>query len=112
MFCSSCGSLGYYLPNGNLQCKRCDNIDKETKQIELITGECINLSELKTSTAEPEERSYDVIMKLKLPTTDAYFCPECHGNESTCELRQMDQTDEPEVAFLECQICGHGWREG
>ena len=38
-------------------------------------------------------------------------CPKCGGREATCELRQMDQTDEPEVAFLECQICNHGWRD-
>ena len=38
MFCSVCGALGYFLPNGSLKCDRCDNIDKETKKIELTAA--------------------------------------------------------------------------
>ena len=63
-----------------------------------------------TTEALPE-RDYSVIEPLKRPTTDAHVCPNCGGREATTELRQMDQTDEPEVLFLDCMVCGKGWRE-
>ena len=63
-----------------------------------------------TTEALPE-RDYSVIEPLRRPTTDAHVCPNCGGREATTELRQMDQTDEPEVLFLDCMLCGKGWRE-
>ena len=110
MFCSSCGALGYIQPNGALDCQRCDHVDQKVRTI--APDSEIGIESLDSSTGEPEKRCYEVIENIKLPTTNAYYCPECGCNEATCELRQMDQTDEPEVAFLQCQVCGHGWREG
>ena len=109
MFCSKCGTLGYIQPNGSLDCQKCNQVDKGLTHI--IHNSNIRIECLVTTTGEAEERTYEVIEKLKLPTTDAYYCPDCGCNDATCELRQMDQTDEPEVAFLQCQVCGHGWRE-
>jgi|TARA_B110000914_G_scaffold11751_1_gene9329 DNA-directed RNA polymerase subunit M/transcription elongation factor TFIIS len=111
MFCDVCGTLGYYLLGGGLECKSCDTTDAAVKEIVLSTGERVDIKKaLVTSTGEPELRIFEVIERLKMPTTDTYHCPKCEARESTCELRQMDQTDEPEVAFLQCQVCWHGWR--
>jgi len=112
MFCSKCGTLGYYRLDGRLQCNNCKQLNDSVTNVILITGEKINImNSLTTSTGELEMRTYDVIKTLKLPTTNAYYCPKCEAREATCELRQMDQTDEPEVAFLQCQVCGHRWRQ-
>lgn len=102
MFCGVCGKLLLGIPNekGVVVCFECY---EETKpEPEHLNNKTV--SELKT-------RTYDVIENLKRVTTDSYPCPKCGEREATCELRQMDQTDEPEVAFLECQVCMHGWRD-
>tara|TARA_B100000900_G_C20561932_1_gene709292 strand:- start:366 stop:698 length:333 start_codon:yes stop_codon:yes gene_type:complete len=109
MFCSSCGTLGYIQTDGSLNCQKCSHVDKDLTHI--TNDSKILIENLVTTTGEAELRTYAVIEKLKLPTTKAYHCPECGCNDATCELRQMDQTDEPEVAFLQCQVCGYGWRE-
>ena len=112
MFCSKCGTLGYYTPDGKLQCDKCKQINDSILNVTLITGETVDMNgSLTTSTEGTEINNFEVIQALKLPTTNAYICPKCEAREATCELRQMDQTDEPEVAFLKCQVCGHRWRQ-
>jgi len=102
MFCNVCGALLLGIPNekGVVICFECyDEAEPEDEHINNVT------------TLDVEKRTYDVIENIKKVTTDSYPCPKCGGRAATCELRQMDQTDEPEVAFLECQICNHGWRD-
>lgn len=102
MFCNNCGSLLLGIPNKNgvVTCFECyDDAKPDEEHINNKTTQYV------------EKRTYDVIENIKKVTTDSYPCPKCGGREATCELRQMDQTDEPEVAFLECQICNHGWRD-
>jgi DNA-directed RNA polymerase subunit M/transcription elongation factor TFIIS len=113
MFCSKCGSLGYWLSPDVFMCNTCCDDTVELADVVLINSKD-SLDLVKASTTEtktPVMRVYDVLEKVKMPTTDAYECPKCRSREATCELRQMDQTDEPEVAFIQCQPCGHGWRE-
>jgi len=112
MFCGSCGTLGYYTPEGTLNCSKCGIVADVPQEITLVTGQKVDLkSSMKSSIMGSEMRIYAVVEKLKLPTSDAYACPECGERCATCELRQMDQTDEPEVAFLQCQACSYGWRQ-
>ena len=85
MFCSSCGALGYIQPNGALECKRCDHVDQKVTTI--TPNSEIGVESLLTSTGEPEKRCYEVIEKIKLPTTNAYYCPEGGCNELV-KLRQ------------------------
>jgi DNA-directed RNA polymerase subunit M/transcription elongation factor TFIIS len=90
----------------------CDDEVGKAEVVLINTNKSIDLqNDLITETGAPEPRKFDVIEKLKMPTTDSYECPECLAREATCELRQMDQTDEPEVAFIQCQACGFGWRQ-
>lgn len=89
--------------NGAMQCEREACAGTET----VLQDEFANSS---VTEALPM-RDYTVIRRLERPTTDAYECPKCKAREATTELRQMDQTDEPEVLFLECMACGYGWRE-
>ena len=113
MFCSKCGSLGYWKSETVFMCEICCDDEVGNAEVVLInTNKSIDLvNNLITNTGIPVPRQYDVIEKLKMPTTDSYECPECLAREATCELRQMDQTDEPEVAFIQCQACGFGWRQ-
>ena len=113
MFCSKCGSLGYWLSDTVFNCEVCcDNTVKSADIVLINTNGSIDLvKDSITDTGVPEVRKYDVIEQLKMPTTDAYACPECYARNATCELRQMDQTDEPEVAFIQCQSCGFGWTQ-
>ena len=100
MFCPKCGELLMGMPvDGVMQCSKC----KDGKA---------DVDERFNSTTEVlPERDYSIIESLKRPTTDAHVCPHCGARETTTELRQMDQTDEPEVLFLDCMACGKGWRE-
>jgi DNA-directed RNA polymerase subunit M/transcription elongation factor TFIIS len=104
MFCEGCGSLLLSIPvDGAMQCGKEACAGKETTLENHFT---------KSSMTEAlPMRDYTVISRLQRPTTDAYECPKCRARKATTELRQMDQTDEPEVLFLECMGCGHGWRE-
>jgi len=113
MFCSHCGSLGYWITTEVFMCNTCCDDTVEQADIVLINSQkSLDLvKESTTETGAPIRRVYDVVEKVKMPTTDAYECPKCRACEATCELRQMDQTDEPEVAFIECQACGYGWRQ-
>ena len=113
MFCSKCGSLGYWLSETEFMCQVCCDNTVGNADIVLINskGSVDLVKDSITDTGVPEMRQYDVIEQLKMPTTDSYACPECHARKATCELRQMDQTDEPEVAFIQCQACGYGWRQ-
>jgi DNA-directed RNA polymerase subunit M/transcription elongation factor TFIIS len=113
MFCSKCGSLGYWLSKTVFKCDVCCDDTVETAEIVLINtnGAVDVVKESVTDTGAPIARQYEVIEKLQMPTTDAYECPKCLARKATCELRQMDQTDEPEVAFIQCQACGYGWRQ-
>ena len=87
--------------DGVMQCTK-----PECKDVKAEVDERFN----STTEALPE-RDYSIIERLKRPTTDAHVCPHCGAREATTELRQMDQTDEPEVLFLDCMVCGKGWRE-
>lgn len=102
MFCPKCGDLLMGMPvDGVMQCTK-----PECKDVKAEVDERFN----STTEALPE-RDYSIIERLKRPTTDAHVCPHCGAREATTELRQMDQTDEPEVLFLDCMVCGKGWRE-
>ena len=101
MFCNICGSLGYPNSKGIIQC---DNCFEET-QTEGEMKSCI------TITKSTGVRNYEVIREVERPSTSAYCCPNCSARNAVVELRQMDQTDEPEVAFIDCLDCGYGWRE-
>ena len=102
MFCPKCGSLLTGIPiDGKMKCAK-----SECKDIKSEVDERFN-----SATEVLPERDYTVIEKLKRPTTNAHACPNCGAREATTELRQMDQTDEPEVLFLDCLACGKGWRE-
>lgn len=113
MFCSKCGSLGYWKSETVFMCEKCcDDAVGEAEIVLINTTKSIDIvKDLITDTGTPVLREYGVIEQLKMPTTDSYECPECLAREATCELRQMDQTDEPEVAFIQCQACGYGWRQ-
>ena len=103
MFCPNCGGLLTGLPvDGIVVCTKpeCNDMSVQVdKRFNSIT-ETVPL------------RDYAIVEELKRPTTDSHVCPHCGGREATTELRQMDQTDEPEVLFLDCMVCGKGWREG
>ena len=102
MFCPKCGGLLMGIPvDGVMQCKKPECEEAKTEVDERFNS---------TTEALPE-RDYAIIERLKRPTTDAHVCPQCGAREATTELRQMDQTDEPEVLFLDCVVCGKGWRE-
>lgn len=104
MFCEGCGSLIMSIPkNGKMVCDGPKCKDIQTK----LKDEFAQVVVIKAL----DERDYSVIEKLRRPTTDAYECPQCGECEAMTELRQMDQTDEPEVLFLDCVACGFGWRE-
>ena len=113
MFCGKCGSLGYWISEETFFCEKCCDDEVNTADVVLINSkEIVDLQEESiTNTGIPNKREYEVITKLERPTTDAYECPKCLACKATCELRQMDQTDEPEVAFIECQACRYGWRQ-
>ena len=102
MFCPKCGSLLTGMPIDDvMECSKSE-----------CKGANAEVDERFNSTVEAlPERDYSVIVNLKRPTTDAHVCPYCNAREATTELRQMDQTDEPEVLFLDCLVCGKGWRE-
>ena len=102
MFCPKCGSLLTGIPiDGEMKCSK-----SECKDAKADVDERFN-----SATEVLPKRDYAVIKDLKRPTTDAHVCPHCGAREATTELRQMDQTDEPEVLFLDCLACGKGWRE-
>lgn len=102
MFCPKCGSLLTGMPvNGEMLCKKSDCKNGIT-----TVDESFN-----STTEVLPKRDYSVVERLKRVTTNSHVCPKCGGCEATSELRQMDQTDEPEVLFLDCLICGYGWRE-
>lgn len=104
MFCEHCGCLLLSMPvNGAMRCEKKACAGKATVLHDRFAAS--------TVTEALPKRDYTVIPRLERPTTDAYECPKCKAREATSELRQMDQTDEPEVLFLECTACGYGWRE-
>ena len=103
MFCPNCGALLMGLPvDGVLTCTKpqCNDVSIQVDERFNSITEAVPL------------RDFAIVEELKRPTTDSHVCPHCGGREATTELRQMDQTDEPEVLFLECMLCGKGWREG
>ena len=92
MFCPKCGSLLTGIPiDGEMKCSK-----SECKDAKADVDERFN-----SATEVLPKRDYAVIKDLKRPTTDAHVCPHCGAREATTELRQMDQTDEPEVLFLD-----------
>jgi|TARA_B110000211_G_scaffold234413_1_gene303963 DNA-directed RNA polymerase subunit M/transcription elongation factor TFIIS len=113
MFCGKCGSLGYWLNKETFFCDKCCDDEIATADVILInTKGTIDVQNKSTThTGMQGKREYEVVKEVERPTTDAYECPKCLARKATCELRQMDQTDEPEVAFIHCQACGYGWRQ-
>ena len=100
MFCPNCGALLMGLPvDGVLTCTKpqCNDVT-------------IQVDERFNSITEAVHTRLRHCRGVEGPTTDSHVCPHCGGREATTELRQMDQTDEPEVLLNACG--GKGWREG
>ena len=113
MFCGKCGSLGFPDSDGIIACQPCGKSNKMAEEITLDNGSTVSMVEVKDFHVADEACERPIIVgdgRLRAVNT-SYYCPKCGENETWTELRQMDQTDEPEVLFLTCKPCGHGWRD-
>jgi DNA-directed RNA polymerase subunit M/transcription elongation factor TFIIS len=117
MFCPKCGRLSLPDAAGHISCPEpCDYSGPMKKNVKTESRGSVNLVD-STSRIEASELRHltetidDGDIHRGVLTNGMHVCPKCECNEVYSFLRQMDQTDEPEVAFLECKVCCHGWRD-
>ena len=113
LFCPKCGTLGFPNKDGVIDCSKCGSKEEMEQEIKTDTG-AVNMNDIGSSD-EPNDLSHlstpvDSI-NTKLIFTPGAVCMFCGESTVTSELRQMDQSDEPEVRFLICHSCGKVWRD-
>jgi DNA-directed RNA polymerase subunit M/transcription elongation factor TFIIS len=112
IFCQKCGALGYLNKDGKVHCRTCQ-LTSDCVDIVTETG-VINPKEI-ISESQASDLSRLTISnksnKFKLKFSSELICKFCKEKKITTQLRQMDQSDEPEVRFLICNGCGKTWRD-
>ena len=110
LFCPKCGTLGFPDKDGVIDCSKCGSKKEMEQEVETDTG-VVNMNDIGSSD-EPNDLSH-----LSTPVgsnpifNQGSVCMFCGESSVTSELRQMDQSDEPEVRFLICHACGKVWRD-
>jgi len=112
LFCNKCGSLGYINEKGKVDCQKC-KISSDCEDIVTETG-IINPEKIRAKTEVNDLTRLTVshnINTLNMTFIADLKCVFCKDEKITSELRQMDQSDEPEERFLICHSCGKVWRD-
>lgn len=113
LFCSKCGTLGFPNKDGVIDCSKCGSKKEIEQEVETDTG-VVSMRDV-SSSDEPDDLSH---LSTPVDSTNSILafirgsiCMFCGESTVTSELRQMDQSDEPEVRFLICHSCGKVWRD-
>ena len=112
IFCQKCGALGFLNKDGKVHCRTCQ-----------LTSDCVDIV-TETGVINPKEINFKSeasnlsrfssnlsTNNFKLKFSPGLSCKFCGEEKITTQLRQMDQSDEPEVRFLICHSCGKSWRD-
>lgn len=112
IFCDNCGALGYANEDGEIDCAKC-KLTSLSSEIVTETG-VIDPRKISSKTQASDLTRLTMtnnIAKLRKNFIQDIDCIYCQENTVTSELRQMDQSDEPEERFLICHSCGKSWRD-
>ena len=121
MFCLNCGAL--HMPKGRgtggeinpSECEKCGQTDGVEESVKTEMGD-VKISEIRSSDASADlshlSKADDGI-SIARKFLKGVECPKCGKEMATSQLRQMDQSDEPQERFLICNStgCGKVWRD-
>jgi len=121
MFCVNCGAL--HMPKGRgsggvinpNECEKCGQADGLEESVKTEMGE-VKMREIRSSDASNDLSHLsksDSGITISRKFLKGIECPKCGKEMATSQLRQMDQSDEPQERFLICNStgCGKVWRD-